>query len=210
MVSQQPADNPLKGLFGGGATAGGQPVSPETKAAAKDFVARYENGDPSEGYSAEEAEQYFRAALQHASPDQLQKAGEQAMAKMNPDQRAAFAEMLKQRQAGQGFVPIQQAGGGTAPAAAGTAGATTPAGGGGGGGLGDILGSLMGGGSGGGGLGDILGGLLGGGQASAQTGVQQGSTGGGGGLGDILGSTAGKAAIAGVAAFAMKELLDKD
>jgi hypothetical protein len=200
----------MKGLFGGGESKG-TPVSPEAKAAAADFVARYEDGDPSEGYSTEEAETYFKAAMERASPEQIQQATQQAMAKMPEDQRAAFAEMLKQRQAGQGMVQIQEAGGGAAAGAA-TAGAAAESGGG-GGGLDDILGGLLGGGSGGGGggLGDLLGGLLGGGgQASAQPGIQQGDGGGGGGLGDLLGSPAGKAAIAGVAAFAIKELLGKD
>jgi hypothetical protein len=194
MEQQQSAESHLKGLFGGGQSAG-TPVSPEHKAAAKDFVARYEQGDPSEGYSTDEASKYFNAALQHASPDQLQRASQKAVAKMNPDQRAAFAEMLKQRQAaGGGTVQIQHADG--------SRGGTQ------GGGLDDILGGLLGG-AGGGGLGNILGGLLGGGQAGTQTGFQQGG-GEGGGLGSILSSPAGKAAIAGVAAYAMKEIFDKD
>jgi hypothetical protein len=227
-------DSSLKGLFGGGDAASAPKTTREAKAAAKDFVSRYEDGDPSEGYSDEEASAYFRTVMRNATPEQLQRATQHAMTKMSPDQRSAFAEMLKQRQAGQGSVQIRQAGEGGA-AAGGSGGADA----GGGGGLDDLLGSLMGGGSGGGGLGgllggllgggaatgaasggggggldDLLGGLMGGGQASAQAGVQQGGgdqeAGAMDALSGFLGSTAGKAAIAGVAAFALKELLDKD
>src|SRR4051812_38853894 len=169
----------LKGLFGGGE------VADEHKQAAADFANRVTTGDPTQGYTEEEAATHFQAAVQHASPQQLQAATEKAVNNLNPDQRAQFAEMLKQRQAGQGLVNIQQAGGtATDP----NAGAT------GGGGIDDILGGLLGG-AGGGGLGGLLGGLLGGGDQAAQpqTGVQQGGTvaadqGGGamGGLGDIL------------------------
>ncbi|MFL5760758.1 MAG: hypothetical protein ACJ789_13605 [Thermomicrobiales bacterium] len=182
----------LKGLFGGGEDLGSQPQ----RAKAQDFVQRYMQGDPSEGYSHEEAVSALQTAAQHATPEQLQRATDQAVNHLNPDQRKQLNEMVKQRQAGQGFVPIERAG-------------DTSAGGGGGtSGLGDILGSIAGGGGGGGDLGSILGGLLGG-QATTQSGYQQPQSGGNGGLGDVVSSPVGKAVIGGIAAFAMKEILDQ-
>lgn len=215
----------LKGLFGSGggdANEGGD----TPKVDAQDFVKRYMDGDPTEGYSKDEALSAFQSVAQRASPEQMEQAARQAVGNMRPNQRAEFAEMLRQRQAGQGFVPIERAGEGGRP----------PAGGGGGGGLDDILGGFMGGG-GGGGLGGILGGLLGGGGQGGQTSGRGGGSGlddmlggvlggdddsprtqqrggqesGGmlGGVGDLLGSPVGKALVGGIAAFAMKEMMEK-
>jgi hypothetical protein len=203
----------LKGLFGGGEDSS---ASQEQRAKAQDFVQRYMQGDPSEGYSQEEAVQALQAAAKHASPEQIQRATNEAINHLNPDQRKQFDEMLKQRQAGQGFVPIERAG--DAGSASGSGGGLDDVlggllggnggGGGLGGGLGAILGGLLGGSSGsqssGGGLGDILSGMTGG-QSSTQSGFQQQ----GGGLGDIMSSPVGKAVIGGIAAFAMKELMDQ-
>jgi hypothetical protein len=126
----------------------------------------------------------------------MQRATRQALERMPTNQRAQLQEMLQQRQSGQGGVDIQRTGG--------------QAGGGGGGGIDDLLGGLMGGGgaSGGGGLGNILGGLMGGGGAASQGGAVD-TGGSGGGLGDLMKSPAGKALIGGIAAFAMKELMDR-
>src|SRR3954471_3382291 len=96
----------LKGLFGGGEDSSNQ----EQRAKAQDFVQRYMQGDPSEGYSQEEAAQALQAAAKHASPEQIQRATNEAINHLNPDQRKQFDEMMKQRQAGQGFVPIERAG----------------------------------------------------------------------------------------------------
>jgi hypothetical protein len=146
----------LKGLFGGEAPAelkglfgGGEVTAGRRRAEAQDYVQRYMTGDPTEGYSREEAARAFQAAAQNASPEQMRRAAGRAMDHLNPDQRAAFAEMLRRRQAGQGAVPIERAGGT----------------GGGDGGLDDLLGGLLGGSAqaqdGGGGLGDLIGSPIG-------------------------------------------------
>ncbi len=188
----------IKSLFGGGNGDADERIKhlgadPDE---AKSFVSRYLDGDPSQGYDEHEAAANFQRVAQNASPEQLQRATRQALEHISPAQRSDFAKMLQQRQASGGNVPIQQAGDRTT--------------GGGGTGVDDILGGLLGGG--GGGLGNILGGLLGGGNehARSQTGTQSGGGGGSmfGGLGDLLGATAGKALIGGIAAFAMKEILD--
>jgi hypothetical protein len=195
-------ESAMKGLFGGGDEGEVQQKAAE----AEDFVKRYEEGNPAEGYSTEEAVQHYKQVAANASPEQLQKATQQAVQKLTPEQRADFSKMLQQRQAGQ----VQQRQGDTAGVSGGM-------------GLDDILGSLMGGAGqtsgatsgGGGGLGDILGSLMGGmtGQpgATTQTGAtgQPGAGSGGLDIGDLLNNPAAKAILAGVAAFGMKELMDK-
>jgi len=181
-------ENVMKGLFGSGGETG-----PAEKDKARDFVNRYEDGDPTEGYSKEEAVEYFGKVAKHAPPATMEKAVRQSVNKLNPDQRKEFATMLQQRKEGQVDRPMTE----NQPASDN---------------VDDIMGNLFGGSGGsnggGGGLGDILGGLLGGG-ASTNAGTVDGGQ-GGGGLGDILGSSVGKAVLAGAAAFAMKELMDKN
>lgn len=220
-----------QGLFGGG-TAGD-----EQKAKAQDFINRYQTGKPTEGVSEEEAIEQLQAVAKVATPEQMQAAFKQSVANLPDDERAQFNQMLQDRQAGTGMIDIERSGdrkevssrdsgsgggdsvglddllggllGGMSGGSAGSSG--------GGGGLGDILGGLLGGASGnagstssaGGGLGDILSGMAGGGSAPAQ--AQSSDKDSGGGIGDLLsgflGSPAGKAVLAGTAAFAMKEVL---
>ncbi len=199
-----------QGLFGGGA------AGDEEKAKAQDFINRYQTGNPSEGYSEQEAIEQLQAVSKVATPQQMEEAFKQSVASLPEDERAQFNQMLQDRKAGTGMIDIERSGerkevnardssdgGGDAP------------------GLDDLLGGLLGGmaggaagsSGGGGGLGDILGGLLGGGGAAAAPATESKDSGGGGGLGDILsgflGSPAGKAVLAGTAAFAMKEVLGK-
>jgi hypothetical protein len=218
----------VQGLFGGGA------AGDEEKAKAEDFINRYQTGKPTEGYTEREAIEQLQAAAKVATPEQMQAAFKHSVANLPEDERAQFNQMLQDRKAGTGMIDIERSGertvagsgdssggdsvglddllggllGGTAGGSAGSSG---------GGGLGDILGGLLGnasGGSGssGGGLDDILGGMMGGtGSAAAPASESKGS--GGGGIGDLLGgllsSPAGKAVLAGTAAFAMKEVLGK-
>jgi hypothetical protein len=175
----------LKGLFGGGEET-------HEKSAAHDFIQRVTTGDPTEGYSQEEAHERVSQVMKHASRDTLNRAFQQSVGNLNEDQRKQFAEMLKQRAAkGRPESSVQASASDSM-------------------GLDDLLGGLMGGGS-GGGLGDVLGGLLGGGGGNAH--AQSGGSDQGGGmfddLGDLLNSPIGKAAMAGMAAFAMKEILGK-
>ena len=60
-------------------------------------------------------------------------------------------------------------------------------------------------------FGDLLGGLLGGGAAAPEPDPrQQHPQEQGGGIGDMLGSPLGKAVLGGIAAYAMKEMMDQD
>lgn len=171
-------DAMLKGLFGGGEDA-----APRVR----DFVSRYEQGPIDQGYSDDEAFQNYGRVAQHVDPETMQRAAEQVFARMDPQQRAEFAQLLEQRTGGQGAAgasrdPRQLAGmvsriqrqqpGGLASLF---------------GGVGDAGGGERGG---GGGLGGMLGGVLGG--------------------GGFPGGTLGKVVLGGIAAYAMKEMLDND
>jgi hypothetical protein len=240
----------------GGGRGGHRRRSPEEVAQAEDFINRYTTGNPSEGFSSEEAVNYLRQVRSEAPPEVMQRAAVETVRNLPNDQRKAFAEMLQRRQAGSGMVTIERTG--EARAAEGRGG--SPAGG----GMDDMLGGLFGGlfgggttqpdpypqprqtpqaqGQGGFGaddmLGGLLGGLLGGGMAQQQPrGYSQpdnnpfddlfgGMFGGGddqrapqqrqqpqaqgGGVDEILSSPLGKAVLGGIAAFAMKEMMDRD
>jgi hypothetical protein len=267
----------LKGLFGGGeaddaqgaqraakqarrerrADGGGRGGrrrrrNPEEVAQAEDFINRYTTGNPSEGFSSEEAVNYLRQVRSEAPPEVMQRAAVETVRNLPDDQRKAFAEMLQRRQAGSGMVTIERTG--EARAAEGRGGQV-------GGGTDDLLGGLFGGlfgggmaqpepypqprqapqGQGGFGaddmLGGLLGGLLGGGMTQQPRGYSQpdnnpfddlfgGMFGGGdeptrtqprqqpqaqqsGGVDEILSSPLGKAVLGGIAAFAMKEMMDR-
>jgi hypothetical protein len=167
-------DSLLKGLFGGGDD------NDDRRTNARDFISRYEQGPIDQGYDDDEAFNHFQQVSQHADPETMQRAAEQAFARMDPQQRAQFAQVLQQQSGGQSMSrmsddPREMAG------MIGQMQRQNPGG----------LASLFGGGGsgGGGGMGSALGGLLGG---------------GGGGL---LGGGLGKVALGGIAAYAMKEML---
>ncbi|MBA2248184.1 MAG: hypothetical protein H0W23_08650 [Chloroflexia bacterium] len=168
-------DSLIGGLFGG------NDDDDDRKSKAQDFISRYDQGPVDEGYDDDEAFQHFQQVSQHADPDTMNRAAEQAFSRMDPDQRTQFAQYLQQQGGGQlqgrmssdpremaGMVSQMQR--------------QNPGG----------LGALFGGGNsgGGGGIGNALGGLL-----------------GGGGGGGFPGGSMGKVALGGIAAFAMKEML---
>jgi len=176
----------LEGLFGGGKDLD------DDRDGARDFVNRVTTGRPEEGYSEQEAVSRLQQAARHASPDQVQRAARSAVNQMDESQRSDFAKMLQERQGG-----VDRSG-------SGAAGGTD---------LGDMFGNILtggggGGGSAGGGLGGLLGGLLGGDDGQTTNRSTQSDGGGGGLLGGLLGSGAGKAALGGLAAFMLSELLD--
>jgi hypothetical protein len=68
----------------------------------KDFVDRYEQGDPSEGYSDQEVLKRY-GEVSHAVPsDQYAQAAQEALGKLSPEERAGFLEMLQERAAARG------------------------------------------------------------------------------------------------------------
>jgi hypothetical protein len=69
----------------------------------KDFVNRYEQGHPSEGYSDQEVLKRY-SEVSHAVPaDQYAKAAQEALGKLSPEERAAFVKMLQERAAARGI-----------------------------------------------------------------------------------------------------------
>ena len=68
----------------------------------KDFVNRYEQGDPSEGYSDQEVLERYGEVSHAVSPDQYAQAAQEALSKLSPEERAAFVKMLQDRAAARG------------------------------------------------------------------------------------------------------------
>ena len=166
-----------------------------------DFVQRYQQGPPHEGFSEEEAGQRYSEVAGQVDPQTYQDSARDALTNLGPDERDAYASQLHQYAQGQG-VDTGWDGQSTDPdslaAMTSTVHQQNP----------DLLTGLLGGGAGAGGLG----GLLGGGGAGG--GGLGGMLGGGGqpGLGGLLGGAGGgnpvmKAVVGGIAAMAAKRMM---
>ena len=68
----------------------------------KDFVKRYEQGDPSEGYSDQEVLKRYGEVSHAVPPDQYAQAAQEALGKLSPEERAEFLKMLQERAAARG------------------------------------------------------------------------------------------------------------
>jgi hypothetical protein len=68
----------------------------------KDFVKRYEQGDPSEGYSDQEVLKRYGEVSHAVPPDQYAQAAQEALGKLPPQDRAEFLKMLQERAAARG------------------------------------------------------------------------------------------------------------
>ena len=68
----------------------------------KDFVNRYEQGHPSEGYSDQEVLKRYGEVSHAMPPDQYAKAAQEALGKLSPEERAAFVKILQERAAARG------------------------------------------------------------------------------------------------------------
>ncbi|MEJ7837584.1 MAG: hypothetical protein WKF81_02150 [Thermomicrobiales bacterium] len=186
----------------------GDQDSDSKKNQAQDFINRYEQGAPHEGISAEEAVTNYQAVAGQLSPQDLEDSATEAYEKLSPEERNQFAQWLKEqggdqigdinaddpRQLAQVTSRVQQ----NQPD--GLAGLL----GGGGGGIGSLLGGALGGSSSGkssGGLGGMLSGALGGGQGQSQN--------QGGGMGDIMQNPIARAVFGGIAAIAMKKVMNR-
>ena len=67
-----------------------------------DFVKRYEQGDPSEGYSDQEVLKRYGEVSHAVPPDQYAQAAQEALSKLSPEERAEFVKMLQDRAAARG------------------------------------------------------------------------------------------------------------
>ena len=77
----------LEDLFGGG----------QRQQDFTDFVNRYEQGHPSEGYSDQEVVDRYRDVAHAVPPDQYAQAAQEALARLSPEERAEFVKMLQER-----------------------------------------------------------------------------------------------------------------
>jgi hypothetical protein len=68
----------------------------------RDFIDRYEQGDPSEGYSDQEVLKRYGDVSHAVAPDQYAQAAQEALSKLSPEERAAFVKMLQDRAAASG------------------------------------------------------------------------------------------------------------
>ena len=68
----------------------------------KDFVKRYEQGDPSEGYSDQEVLKRYGEVSHAVPPDQYTKAAQEALSQLSPEDREEFLKMLQERAAARG------------------------------------------------------------------------------------------------------------
>ena len=74
----------------------------------RDFVNRYEQGHPSQGYSDQEVLKRY-GEVSHAVPrDQYAQAAQEALSKLSPEERTAFVKMLQDRAAARGVTLPRQ------------------------------------------------------------------------------------------------------
>jgi hypothetical protein len=207
-------DQILGGLFGG------QDDDDDVKRQerATDFVNRFQQGEPWENISGEEALQNYKGVVQQLSPDEYESAATAALSKLSPEDREKFANFLQQgtgaqvagdlkdpqqvahltnqvRQGGGGGLS-SLLGGGSMDDLLGSGGLEGLLGGGGGKG-GGALDSLLGG---KGGAGGLLGGLFGGGDKGKSSGA------GGGGLMDLINNPIVRSVLGGIAAIAIGKM----
>ncbi|MCP3466456.1 MULTISPECIES: hypothetical protein [unclassified Bradyrhizobium] len=67
-----------------------------------DFVDRYEQGDPSQGYSDQEVLKRYAEVSHAVPPDRYAQAAQEALSKLSPEERAEFVKMLQDRAAARG------------------------------------------------------------------------------------------------------------
>jgi hypothetical protein len=63
------------------------------------FLDRYEQGHPSQGYSDQEVLKRYGEVSHAVPPDQYAQAAQEALSKLSPEERAAFVKMLQDRAA---------------------------------------------------------------------------------------------------------------
>ncbi len=166
----------------------------------QDFVNRYEQGAPYDGISDDEALNSYQQVAPHLSPQMYQESAQEAFSRMSPQERMQLGQYFQQQagQAGYSFPDANQDGvddryqdPSFLAQRFGQVQQQQPnlvsqlLGGALGGGMGGGMGSMMGGGG--------LGGLMGGG--------------GGGGMGGMLNNPIAKAALAGIAASAVRKMM---
>ncbi len=188
----------------------------ETRRSRKEFIERYTTGDPSEGFTTEEAVAHLREMREEMTPEEFRRAMQRTLEHLPPSQRDDFIKIIREYQSGAAqtngaaaTTAGAQAGEGTARDASApsvAAGARS-----GGDPFGGLLTGLMGGGTagaGGVGVGDLVDDL-------AQGGLRAPTTTPGGQPTEadfyaLLNSPLARAVLGGVAAFGMQEMEDEE
>lgn len=171
-------DQLLGGLFGGQ----DDDDDDRRRGRATDFVSRYEQGPPHEGYDDHEVIQNYRSVERNMSPQDFEEAASGAFGRMTPQHRQQMRDTMQQRSGGRINVESDD------PRELARAASRYRQEDSSGGGLLSMFG--MGGNDGGG---DLM----------------SASRGGGGGMGGMLDNPMAKAALAGVAAMAMKKMVNR-
>jgi hypothetical protein len=95
--------NLFENLFGG-----------QQRQGAEDFLNRYQQGHPAEGYSEEEVMQHYQTATGSVPDDIYQQSAEESFARLSPQERKEFFQFLRQRaqqqQVAQDFTDFNQDG----------------------------------------------------------------------------------------------------
>ena len=187
-----------------------------TRHSRKEFIERYTTGDPSEGFTTEEAIAHLREMREEMTPQEFRRAMQRTLEHLPPSQRDDFIRIMREYQAGAAqptpggaTAAHVQAGEGTArdtaapSAAAGARASADPFGG--------LLTGLMGGGAagaGGVGVGDLLDDLTQGGLRAPTTAPGQKPT--EADFRALLDSPLGRAVLGGVAAFGLQEMEEEE
>jgi hypothetical protein len=87
--------NLLENLFGGGQQGQQQDY--------QDFINRYQQGSPMEGYSGQEAMQRYQQVAPQMPAGDYQQAAEQMLSQMSPEQRMQFGQYVQQQAMQQGY-----------------------------------------------------------------------------------------------------------
>jgi hypothetical protein len=74
----------------------------------RDFVDRYEQGHPSQGYSDQEVLKRYGEVSHAVPPDQYAQAAQEALSKLSPEERAVFVKMLQDRATARGVTLPRQ------------------------------------------------------------------------------------------------------
>jgi len=173
-------DQLLGGLFGG------QPDEdpPRRRQRANDFIQRYEQGPPWSGMNDDEVLHNYQTMAGQLSPQEYEQAAAEAFARLSPEERRALRRRLREQRRG-------QVGGddNDDPRVLAR----------------EVAQSRQQGGD------DPLGGLFSikNNRHEAQPSARSGQAPQGGGVDEMLSSPVGKAVLGGMAAFAMKQLLDR-
>ena len=70
---------------------------PQQRQDYQDFVNRYQQGHPSEGYSDQEVVNRYQQVTQQLPPDAYQQSAQEAFARLSPEERTEFARWLQTR-----------------------------------------------------------------------------------------------------------------